>query len=221
MATVQSIQRKLDKAYKKIGKKLGYEYSVYRPNDMPDVSYKTDPLDPAYWIDQKYSSFTKDDSYASAQSYGLPIWTTYIDGNDIKVGDIIYDVERDKTYTVISRDPIKPILSIETNSRLTIYDTTWDTTGGYNATDEVVATNLPANRIPGSGTGDSSFIPASTDTTIGLEVFTYRFWMPQNTVRSGMVVVDEDDNRSNIIQAVYEIDRGYVIRATEFHPNVE
>lgn len=133
-----SIQKKIDKAHKKIASKLGYPYRVYR--SLNDI----DPLNDRNIFEHVNATFTLSDTYTSTLSDGTPIWTVYTDPIQVEMGDYLYNDEH--CYIIISRLPHLPVLAIQADDRIDIRTIGYGDSGtGFSpAQSTFVARNLPA-----------------------------------------------------------------------------
>lgn len=103
--SLATIQTKIDKAHKRIGKVLGSSFKVYSPvNDINPISDRN-------IVDTVNASFTMNDQYTKAIGWEVPIWTVYTDPTDLQLGDFLSDGTR--TFFILSRTPLLPILAVE------------------------------------------------------------------------------------------------------------
>lgn len=219
MANITSIQNKLNKAWSKIGKTLGYKFEIYRSPTTVDVDNLGvyNPLHLDNWVARSYSSFTLSDGYETPQTYGLPTWKIYTQFDNIQVGDILVNETINKTFVIISKDPLFPPYAVEANNRITIKQPQYPTSGEYTPTQVTIASSVPANvQISGGGAGDSTFVPAASDISVGIIGQTYYFWMPKNTVKNQYTITDDLGNEAVTISTFF-YERGYVVRAINQH----
>lgn len=152
-----AIQRKLDKAHKKVSNKIGYTYNVYRP--ITNI----DPLDDANFIDDIKATFTLSDQYTSAMGWGIPAWTIYTDAEQIQEGDFFYNEELERTFFITSRKPHLPVIAVEVPHRIDIMTIGYGDSGnGFEAgATTYLAKNLPAFVAMGAS-NFASGLPART-----------------------------------------------------------
>jgi hypothetical protein len=133
-----TIQKKIDKAHKKIASKLGFQYNLYR--SLTDVN----PLDDRNHTAVVNATFTLNDTYTQTISDGTPIWTVYTDPIQMEMGDYLYDGVN--CYIIISRLPHLPVLAIQANDRIDIRVIGYGDAGtGFGpAQSTYLAKNLPA-----------------------------------------------------------------------------
>lgn len=210
-----SIQKKLWKAYGKVGKKLPTgTFKVYRP-----IEYGTDPIQQLYLRGEAQVALTIDDSFEQVQIGGVEVMETYIDPrvNDVitvDVGDILYDQLEERTYVIIDREPHLPIKSIRTPNRVTISRAGYaDSVDGYGLVPINVATNLPVSIVAGGAASGSGVAPVA-DAGPGDRSWAMKFWMPNNSIQQGDVVLDEQGNRSEVY-SVHWTHQGYSVTTVE------
>lgn len=158
-----AIQKKLDNASKKVALKLGYDYQVFRPTN------NINPTDTENWVANVKASFTLDDKYSKAMQWGVPIWTTYTQNTEIIQGDFLVNVDRDRTFIVMSKKPHLPVLAIETNDLFNILEVTYTNQGdGWSPENETFfAKNIPCY-VKMSSSTINGLIPANTIAKAGV-----------------------------------------------------
>lgn len=182
--SAKSIQRKIDSAHRKIGDKLGTPYTVYRPLNNIDV------LDDANIVyEDVKSTFTMSDKYTKAFSSGKPIWTCYTAAGVVEEGDFLYSETEGRTFFIMARHPLHPVLAMEVNDRMDVYRTGYGDDGNGWRPDvrTLVARNLPCDL----GFGASSFgglVPARTIATAGTRVATITTSLPRSVMAMGLSV---------------------------------
>lgn len=169
-----SIQKKIDKAHKKIAAKLGYSYDLYR--SLSDVN----PLDDRNAFAKVNATFTLSDTYTSTLSDGTPIWTCYTDSVQVEMGDYLYDGTH--CFIIISRLPHLPVLAIQADDRIDLRVIGYGDAGsGFGpAQGGYLAKNLPAYistashpipvGMPGTGISKIDFRQLTANTYLKSEV---------------------------------------------------
>lgn len=139
--SAKSIQKSIDKAYKKVGKTIGYVYSVYRANNNIDV------LDLSNLIGTAKFTVTLNTEYNKAVDKSTPpIWTAYTDNSIIQEGDFVYSEEHNRTFFIMSKKDHLPTLAVEVPDRIDIRKVAYQDIGnGYEPTNtDYLVRNLPA-----------------------------------------------------------------------------
>lgn len=195
-----AIQRKLYKAYGKVGKTLGYAYDVYRAEEL------TNPIDPSTWIDRQNVSFSQDNKYNKAHDKGLSIWLCWVDGRlnkntEIQQGDMLYDVLTESTYFIASAQAHLPIRAIKANSRITVsrVGSYGDTGDGYGVVEQEIGTDIPASILqPNSGGYNGQYIPAANPNGDSIPNYVINVWDPTDLIQINDIIVAQDGTRSEV-----------------------
>ena len=196
----QSIQTKLDKAHKKVGLKLGQQFGLFRP------IINTSILDTENWLANILATFTLSDSYTTALNWSVPVWTCYTDAAQIAEGDFLYDEDINRTFFILARQPLLPVLALECPHRVSIKTVGYGNGGtGFapNATTEF-AIDLPAFVQYGSTTKDGRY-PGRTTTSAGIRTATIITTFPDPTMLMGSVITDAHGFSGTIIGYDYSV----------------
>jgi len=200
MSKAYSIQKKLWKAYGKVGKALGREFSVYRPTEL------TDPMRPTNWLFNTDIAFSQDWKYKSPHKWGVSLWKTWVDGRlnrltDIEQGDIFYDSLRNETYFVASTQEHLDIQSIKANERITISRAGYtDGANGFGPGDTEVATDVPCYiEEPGSGGGNLGYIPAASYSTDSVPSYIVFLVDNNNEIEIRDAITDDKGRRFQVL----------------------
>lgn len=119
--SAQSIQNKINRAYTKAGKKLGFDYNVYRPINNIHI------LDASNYIDTVNFSVSLNTEFSNTIKEQLPIWTVYSDYDILQEGDFIDNQQR--TFLIISKKEMLPILALEVPDRVDIKQVSYSNSG--------------------------------------------------------------------------------------------
>lgn len=190
-----AIQRKLDKAHKKVSNKIGYTYNLYRP--ITNIN----PLDDANFIDDIKATFTLSDQYTSAMGWGIPAWTIYTDAVQVQEGDFFHSEELERTFFITSRKPHLPVIAIEVPHRVDIMRIGYGDTGnGFEAgATTYLAKNLPAFVSMGAS-NFASGLPARTAGTASMRTVEVITHFPNQEKLIGTTLVIAADGFEGDIQ---------------------
>ena len=194
-----SIQKKIDVAHKKIGKKIGFGYGLYRPLSNIDV------LDDANLIaDNVKSTFTINNEYMKAFDWQIPIWTCYTDATQAQAGDFLYSEEQSRTFFIFARLAHQPIMAMEVNDRIDLKIVGYgdDGSGFGPDTTTYFARNLPCYLSYGAQQM-SGGIPARTNASAGARTATIITTVPRTAVLMGSSVVVPDGFQGDVISYDY------------------
>lgn len=168
--SASAIQKKIDNAHKKVGKKLGYQYGIYRP-----LVSNTDLISDRNLIKYVKAAFTLNDNYTSNIKWEIPTWTLYTESAEIQPGDYLYSEDQNRTFFVFQMQPHEPVYAIEANDRINIFGVAYANggTGFAPGSTTYLAKNMPcylsygtgsvSGNLPGNGVGS---IPYRTMTVI-------------------------------------------------------
>lgn len=210
MSKADSIQRKLWKAYGKVGKALGkYSFDIYRPT----ASFNN-PLQDIYVIDNKVVAFSKDQTFTKPENQGVSLWYCWLDGRleqlfDVRPGDYLYSEEAGETYYIASAGDQMYTQAIKTNDIVTISRSGYSDGGsGFQPGDMDVATSLPCYIVqPSYQGGTAGYMPASgyaTDSVPNYEIYLANTF---NELQIRDVVIDSSGNRSQVL-SIFSTDIG-------------
>lgn len=208
-----SIQRKLNKAYGKVAKKLGFDSDIYRVSQ----SYDT-PINTSNWIYNIKASFSQNNKFDAP--VGSNIWLAWIDGTldnkfDLKVGDIVADTETGRVYYMIDMHPLHPFRALETTTTISISTQVAysDAGEGWGQTTTETVKNVPAwVGISGSRTIDGGFVPSRSATSQGSPMYDIQLWMPEGSIRTNDIITLKDGSELQVTSAIWDI-RGYKLTA--------
>ena len=169
-----SIQKKINKAYKKAGNKLGFQYEVYRGLNNVNV------LDARNWISTISFSVSLNEQFSDTIKEQIPIWTVYSDYDQLQEGDFVTNNER--TFLIITKKELLPILALELPDRIDIKQVSYSDTGnGFepnNAT--YMARNVPAFISYGSTNMSGNTLGLERASIAGVKTMTVYTHLPVN-----------------------------------------
>lgn len=197
--SAKSIQRKIDVAHKKIGKKIGYGYGLYRPLSNINV------LDDANLIaDNVKSTFTLSDTYMTALAWQIPVWTCYTDATQAEEGDFLYSEDQSRTFFILARLAHQPVLAVEVNDRIDLKIVGYGDNGSGFAPDTTTyfAKNLPCYLSYGAQQM-SGGIPARTNASAGARTATIITTVPRTQVLMGSSVIVPDGFQGDVVSYDY------------------
>lgn len=217
MSKADSINKKIRKAYGKVGNTLGYPFEIYRPWNLENQ------ISTQSFIDVKNAAFAIDNKFMrSIAADKLPVYTAYVDGLleelfDLQQGDILYREETGETYITTQVETHKAIQAFACNNRLTVYTTAYSDPGtGFAGGDSQVATSLPCYiDIRGPSGGDLGYIPGASYGSDAYDRATIYCWDPEGTLSRSHMFDDRQGRRWNVISAVDVTPIGTVIQVEE------
>ena len=196
--SAQSLQRKLDVAHKKVSNKLGYTYTLYRPINNINA------LDDNNIIDDVKLTFTLSDSYTSALSWQVPVYTGYTDAAQVQEGDFLFSEEQGRTFLILSRQPHQPVLVMEMPDRIDMRTVSYvnDGTGFAPGSDAYVARNVPALVTWTSGT-IGGMVPARNMANAGTRTASIITSFPKSTMLIGNTITTTDSFVGDVVHYDY------------------
>ena len=196
MATADSIQKALWKAYGMVGKTLGYDSTVYRSAVLDE------PISPANIVFESKVAFSLDDKFAKTPGDGLNLWSAWIDGNDgklfdVKQGDHIRRAKDGVIYFVANLEEHHRITAIKCDHTISVQRVAYaDSATGYGASDTEVADSIPCFlMLGGPKGGDLGYIPANSNLEETLQTATIYLWDGASTIQVQDAIVDDLSRR--------------------------
>ena len=186
-----SINKKLQKAYGKIGNKLGFKFKLYRSLD-----YLT-PVQTKNYLGEVLLSYATDESFKKPIDASYKQYNLFLDTINLRTGDIFINEELNKTFVLVNKDPIVTPQAIEASHRVTISRPSYTTTGGFKAVNSEVATNIPA-AIYETGSGSEGSAITEVSNKSGVHQWTIWIWLPVNNIKLNDLVVDNNGNESYV-----------------------
>ena len=188
-----AIQKKLDKAHKKVGLKLGEEFGLYRP------IINTSILNLENWMADVKATYTLSDSYTTALNWQVPVWTCYTEAALIAEGDFLYNDLTEKTYFILARQPLLPVLALECPHKASLQTVGYGNTGTGFAPGALtyIAEDIPGFMQYGSTTKSGSYPGANSKA--GVRTATFITTFPNPEMLMGAILTDAHGFKGNVI----------------------
>lgn len=132
-----SIDKKINKAYKLVGKKLGWPFKVFRPDTW------VTPLQDRNYIFSRNLAFSQDTGFSKNPNDTLAYFQLYSDYSDLQAGDIIYSLELGKTFTIFEKTELRGPIGVQTDDRIDVLRPIYTPNADKKTAFEAVATNVP------------------------------------------------------------------------------
>lgn len=186
-----SINKKLQKAFQKVGNVMGYRFKVYR-----SVDYLT-PIQTKNYFGEHQVGFAVDESFKKPIDASYKQYNLFIDTTKFQTGDIFVNEELGKTFVLVNKDPIITPQAIEASSVVTISRPTYSTSGGFKTESTQVVKDIPA-AIYETGSGSTGSAVGEVRNQSGVHQWTMWIWLPINNIKLNDVVTDSNGNKSYI-----------------------
>jgi len=203
---VGSLEKKLSKAYEKVGKKIGYDFDIYNPQ-----AYDVEPIQTMNWFTRVPIGLTQSD-YEDSAGEGFTLYDCYAGFSDVKAGSLLVDKPNDRIFVVTNHERNHGTNAMECFNTITIsrpvnnYDGTAQTT-------TITVLNLPASVMITSGDVTGGLIGQSRGGTAFTHSANIRFQtVAPVDVKQGDEIVD-DNNNTYEVMAVEIVATGYKVRA--------
>jgi len=134
-ATMQAL---IYQGYGIAAQNIGLSFDQYRPSGA------NAPTDPANKLATLPAHFRVDDKLSKWSSYGKALYSAWVDGRELQVGDYLVGVD---TYFIAGMQPLLPILAVQCSRTLSI---SRPSTAG---TSTPLMTSWPASLLEGSARG--------------------------------------------------------------------
>jgi hypothetical protein len=199
-----AINAKVQKAYSKLGNKLGYQFAVYRSLDY------LNPIQPRNFLKHVNLSFSLDDTFTKQQGYSFDLFDLFADMTTAKKGDIYVNDDLGHRFTLVGNDPIATPKGILSTSRISIYRPVYSTVGGFKPTRTAVFMLVPAQVLSTSSSSATPTTGSITAIKTGNTVQEWDIWtwLPLGSVKPHDVIVDEQGN-DMFITSIEPSDLGY------------
>lgn len=210
-----SVQKKLDKAYGKVARKIGFPADVYRVSQ--DF---IEPIHDQNWLESKPFSVSQNNKYDAP--VGSNLWLAWIDPNlsvqyQLQVGDIVESVETQQVFYIIDMHPIHPFRALECNSTISISTLQEYTDSGEGWAPSALTQfvkDMPAwVQQSGSTSLDGGFVPARSALGSDAPIYTIQLWMPEGSIKPNDIVRLKDGSELQVQQAQWDV-RGYKLIAS-------
>lgn len=194
-----SIQKKIDNAHKKVGKTLGYTYSLYRPLDS-----NVDVISDRNFIKSVKATVTLNDNYSSSIKWEVPLWTLYSESAEFELGDYLYSEEQNRTFFIFQKQSHQPVYAIEVNDRVSMQVVGYadSGTGFAPSASSSFAKQLPCYLSYGTGSV-SADLPGNGVGSIPFRTMTVITAMPKKAMVLGETMSDNDGFRGDITHYDY------------------
>lgn len=186
-----SINKKLQKAFQKVGKIMGFKFFIYR-----SVDYLT-PIQTKNLIGTQTVGFALDENFKAQIQENYKRFNLFFDTTNFKIGDVFVSDEANKTFVLVNKDPIVSPQAIEATHKITISRPEYSTAGGFKSTSVEIAKDVPA-AIFEIGSSSSGSAIGETQNKSGVRRFSIWIWLPQGSVKMNDVIEDNFGNKSYI-----------------------
>lgn len=191
-----SVNGKMQKAFQRIGRKLGFVFKVYR-----SVDFLT-PIQSKNYIGDQYVSFSLDTSFKTPVGSSYKQFNLFLDTNNLNLGDIFVCEAQNKRFVLVNKDPIVTPQAIEVPHTITISRPGYSTTGSFSAGLIDIAKDIPASIFEVGSAGQSAPV-AEVKNSSAQHQYSIWVYLPQNNLKIDDVIEDQLGNKSRIISIEY------------------
>lgn len=196
----KSVAAKINKAMAKVGGKIGFPCSVYRPDN-----YSQPVDDRNRVIDSVQVAWSVDESFTKNPVDELAHYIVYV--SDLEVGDIVVCEEQEMTFVLTDIEPIRAPAGILANDRIHVYRSQF--VGG----DKLNELSIIAHDVPCAvkiGKAAPVTLP-NTSMKSGMTVIDVWTWMPVDELQ----INDVFEWRGNrfLVTTVNSSDKGTKVSA--------
>lgn len=187
-----SVNGKMQKAFQRIGRKLGFKFKVYR-----SVDFLT-PIQAKNFIGEQYLAFSVDTSFQAPVGSSYKQFNLFIDTTTANLGDIFVSEEQNKRFVLVNKDPIVTPQAIETPHTITISRPGYSTVGSFEPGLTEIAKDIPASIFEVGSAGAPNPVSEVKDASANHQ---YAIWvfLPKNNLKIDDIIEDQDGNKSRII----------------------
>lgn len=188
----RAIDKKLNKAYAKLGKRLGYDFKLYRSVDY------LDPIQEKNFVGTVSLAATIDENFKKQTDFNFHLFQLFCDSKDIQIGDIFVSDELGKRYTFVQKESITVPIGIESNQHITISRPAHVTINGTLRPSLVeYAQNIPCKILESTSAPSAGNMTEKTPGKSGIPQYEFWFYLDKE-VKVNDQIVDSYGNKSNI-----------------------
>lgn len=204
-----SIAKKIAKGYGKVGKKLGYNFTIYRSDDY------VQPVQDRNIAGTITCAYTYDKAFEGQPSAAFQPLMLYVNSTNLLEGDVLVNDDASVTLTLVAKFDIRAPVGIETNQKINISRTSYSTAGGFGPKAEVVYTSVPAKVLQVASKSTSNMQAASSTLSGATPVYSIWTWLPESSkLLPNDTIIFEDETKA-IIQSIEINDLGYHLKVME------
>lgn len=143
-----NLEKKLSKAYAKVGKKIGQDYDIYNPE-----SYEINPVASLNWMSCQKITLTTSD-FKNSRNPGFTFYETYVGFDKIIPGSILVEQDTARIFVIVNHEINHGLNAMECFNTVSISrkSSSYDGTG---QTESLYVKDLPAS-INTTGTDTQS-----------------------------------------------------------------
>lgn len=197
----KSIDKKLNKAFAVVGKKLGYKFKLYRSVDY------LNPIHDRNFVKTVTLAASVDPNFEKSEEYSFQLYNLYCDDVSVVPGDIFVSEELGKTYTLVQNEVITVPVGIDSSEWVTISRPSYSTTGGFSPKTEQIAEQIPAKILETKSHASSGNMTEKTPYKSGINLWDVWFYLDKD-VKINDILLDSSGNRSTI-QSIQKSDLGW------------
>lgn len=157
-----AINRKIARGFAKVGKKLGYAFSLYRPD-----SYIT-PLADRNLVMTLPLTWSKDEGFSQNPEPTLDYFTLYADYTLLKTGDILNQATEGRTFIVHEVNPLRGAVGVQCNTKMNVLRPVYTPTQDTKTSFEEVVLDMPCVfESTGAASNDGALTTVTSSMTAG------------------------------------------------------
>lgn len=187
----KNIDKILNKAYKKIGKVMGFDFKMYRSVDY------LDPVQDKNYVKNVTLAFSLDESFKSQEEFSFKVYNLWVDGANILPGDIFISEDLNKRFTLVSNEQITVPLGLDSSSNITISRPTYSNTGGFGPKQIVIADKIPCKILEAKAQPSTGNMTERTPYKSGIQVWDIWFYLDKE-VKINDTLLHSDGSTSTI-----------------------
>jgi hypothetical protein len=109
-----TIDKKIQSAFKKVGKILGFPFKQYRADNLMH------PFEDRNYIADHTMAFSQDEGYSKNPADTLAYYTLYLKYGDVKSNDIFHSEELNETYSVLENVTLRGPVGVKCTHQIDI-----------------------------------------------------------------------------------------------------
>lgn len=197
--------RKIAKGLAKAGKKLGYTFNVYRPDN-----YIT-PMGDENFIKTEQVSWSEDKSFEKNPEDKLTHFAIYANYKTLEVGDILNSPDINRTFVITEINELRGVVAIQTPDVFDVLRPIYTPSADKKIGLETVSSSVPCVVEYKSAASDQSVLPAGSSSTGSRSQIELWTWMPISSLKLNDTL-DINGDKFNITSLKHD-HKGTVINA--------
>jgi hypothetical protein len=180
--SASTINRKIAKGLAKVGKKLGYKFTLYRPDNY------IDPLEDRNKLMTVQASWSKDEQFKANPEPTLDQYTIFTDFTKLIVGDILRSEELNRIFIINEINELRGAVSFQASDLFDVKRPVHTPTSDVKVTLVDVITGMPG-AVQYAMAKRTDITGNNSATRAGQSIIELWTWLPVDQIRLNDIIV--------------------------------